>query len=112
MINNKNIFITGGTGSFGKMFTKFIIKNFKPKKLIIFSRDELKQFEMKQELSKKKLSFLRFFIGDIRDEDRLETAMKDIDIVFHAAAMKQVDTSEYNPTECINTNINGTKNSD
>ena len=92
------------------MFTKFIIKNFKPKKLIIFSRDELKQFEMKQELSKKKLGFLRFFIGDIRDEDRLETAMKDIDIVFHAAAMKQVDTSEYNPTECINTNINGTKN--
>ena len=110
MINNKNIFITGGTGSFGKMFVKFIIKNFKPKKLIIFSRDELKQFEMKQELSKKKLGFLRFFIGDIRDEDRMETAMKDIDIVFHAAAMKQVDTSEYNPTECINTNINGTKN--
>ena len=82
----------------------------KIKRLVIFSRDEQKQFQMAQIFSEVDYPAIRYFIGDIRDEDRLETAMKDIDIVFHAAAMKQVDTSEYNPTECINTNINGTKN--
>ena len=110
MLNNKSILITGGTGSFGKMFVSYIIKKFKPKKLIIFSRDELKQHDMKNSIDIKKYKYLRFFIGDIRDKDRLETALRDVDIVFHAAAMKQVDTSEYNPTECINTNIIGTTN--
>ncbi|MBG02306.1 MAG: UDP-N-acetylglucosamine 4,6-dehydratase (inverting) [Acidimicrobiaceae bacterium] len=109
MINNSCIFVSGGTGSFGKMFVNYIIKNFKPKKLIIYSRDELKQMQMKDELNSKK-KYLRFFIGDIRDEDRLEIALQGVDYVFHAAAMKQVDTSEYNPTECINTNIHGTNN--
>ena len=110
MINHKTILVTGGTGSFGGMFVKYLIKNYKPKKLIIFSRDELKQMQMKQEINSEKLKYLRFFIGDIRDEERLEVALNGVDYVFHAAAMKQVDTSEYNPTECINTNINGTKN--
>jgi UDP-N-acetylglucosamine 4,6-dehydratase len=110
MLNNKNILITGGTGSFGKMFVGYIIKKFKPKRLIIYSRDELKQLDMKNSINLKKYKYIRFFIGDIRDKDRLETALRDVDIVFHTAAMKQVDTAEYNPTECINTNIIGTTN--
>ena len=110
MINNKSILITGGTGSFGSLFVKYIVKNYKPKRLIIFSRDELKQYKMQQELPPKKYKFLRYFIGDIRDKDRLKIATRDVDILIHAAAMKQVDTSEYNPTECIKTNIYGTEN--
>jgi UDP-N-acetylglucosamine 4,6-dehydratase len=108
MINNKTIFITGGTGSFGKFFTDYILKNYKPKKIIIFSRDELKQHEMSQKYENEKK--LRFFLGDVRDQARLEMATEGVDILVHAAAMKQVPASEYNPMEAINTNINGAKN--
>ena len=109
MLNNKVILITGGTGSFGKYFTKYILKNYKPKKIIIFSRDELKQYEMNLEL-KKYNKILRFFIGDVRDYNRLDYALNEVDFVFHAAAMKHVDIAEYNPIECIKTNINGAEN--
>ena len=108
MIDNKSIFITGGTGSFGKFFTDYILKNHKPKKIIIFSRDELKQHEMSQKYGNEKK--LRFFLGDVRDQARLEMATEGVDILVHAAAMKQVPASEYNPMEAINTNINGAKN--
>ncbi len=107
-INNKSILVTGGTGSFGKTFIKYLLKNYKPKKIIIFSRDELKQYDMKQEFREYKS--LRFFIGDIRDEARLDLATKDVDIIVHAAALKQVDTAEYNPFEFIKTNIIGAEN--
>ena len=111
MLNNKIIFITGGTGSFGKNFVSFVLKKFKPKKLIIYSRDELKQSEMLQELNnhpqKKKL---RFFIGDIRDYNRLSFALKEVDIVVHAAALKNVPLAEYNPFETVKTNIIGAQN--
>ena len=109
MLNNKVILITGGTGSFGKYFTKFILKNYRPKKIIIFSRDELKQYEMNLEL-KKYNKVLRFFIGDVRDYNRLDYALNQVDFVIHTAAMKHVDISEYNPIECIKTNINGAEN--
>jgi UDP-N-acetylglucosamine 4,6-dehydratase (inverting) len=111
MINNSSkILVTGGTGSFGKFFVKKILKKYpKIKRLVIFSRDELKQYEFKSSL-KKKYPGLRFFIGDIRDKERLKRALEDIDIVVHAAALKQVDTAEYNPIEYINTNIMGAKN--
>ena len=107
MINNKNILITGGTGSFGKEMAFTLSKYFKPKKIIIYSRDELKQSEMSLIHNKKNF---RYFIGDVRDEKRLNLACRDVDIIIHAAAMKQVTTSEYNPMECINTNINGSQN--
>ena len=108
MINNKVIFITGGTGSFGKKFIKTILVNHNPKKIIIFSRDELKQYEMQKDSELKKyLGKLRFFLGDIRDFDRLMLSMRGVDIVIHAAALKQVDASEYNPFEAIKTNIFG-----
>ena len=110
MLNNKNILITGGTGTFGKAFVKYVINNYRPKKLIIFSRDELKQYEMSLQFSETKYDFLRYFIGDIRDTDRLMLALKDVDIVIHAAAMKHVNIAEYNPTECISTNIDGARN--
>ncbi len=110
MINNKSIFISGSTGSFGSLFVNHIIKKYKPKRLIIFSRDELKQLKMREKISPEKYPFIRYFIGDIRDKERLDFALSGVDYVFHAAAMKQVDTSEYNPTECINTNIFGTQN--
>ena len=116
IINNKNIFITGGTGSFGQALTKTLIKNHKPKKIIIYSRDELKQYEMKKYLYEKfsndklKKIKLRFFIGDVRDSDRTTMAMKNIDFVFHAAAMKHVDIAEYNPFEAVKTNIIGAQN--
>ena len=110
MINNKSIFISGSTGSFGSLFVNHIIKKYKPKRLIIFSRDELKQLKMREKISPEKYPFIRYFIGDIRDKERLDFALNGVDYVFHAAAMKQVDTSEYNPTECINTNIFGTQN--
>ncbi len=109
--SNKTILVTGGTGSFGKNFIKYILHKFNFKKVVIFSRDELKQFEMKDELSKnKKFNSLRFFLGDIRDKDRLSFALKNIDFVIHAAALKQVDSAEYNPTEYIKTNIIGSQN--
>ena len=110
MFNNKNILITGGTGSFGKAFVKKVLKNYKPKKLVVFSRDELKQFEMMQEFPKKKFPNLRFLLGDVRDGYRLKIALRDINIVVHAAAQKHVEASEYNPQECIKTNIQGAEN--
>ena len=108
MFNNKNILITGGTGSFGKKFVKIFLGRFKPKKLIVYSRDELKQYEMKHLFRNYKC--LRFFLGDVRDKDRLKFAFREIDYVIHAAALKQVDTAEYNPMECLKTNVNGAEN--
>lgn len=110
LINNKVVFITGGTGTFGQEITKIILENYEPKKLIIFSRDEFKQYNMRQIFSDKKYKNIRYFVGDIRDYDRLLTATKDVDVLFHAAAMKQVDTVEYNPFEAVKTNIYGTEN--
>lgn len=107
MFNNKIILITGGTGTFGQEFCKVLAQNYKPRKIIVFSRDELKQFEMANIYNQK---FFRFFIGDVRDSERLNMAMKNVDIVVHAAAMKHVEISEYNPQECIKTNINGAQN--
>ncbi|MGK0382810.1 MAG: UDP-N-acetylglucosamine 4,6-dehydratase [Flavobacteriales bacterium] len=107
MFNNKAILITGGTGSFGQRFSTYLLKNYSPKKIIIFSRDELKQFEMQQQFT---APCMRFFIGDVRDKDRLKTAMRDVDYVVHAAALKQVPAAEYNPNECIKTNIYGAQN--
>jgi UDP-N-acetylglucosamine 4,6-dehydratase len=107
MFNNKTILITGGTGSFGKQYTKTLLTRYKPKKIIIFSRDELKQFEMQQIFND---SCMRYFIGDVRDKYRLEEAMEGVDYVIHAAALKQVPAAEYNPMECIKTNINGAEN--
>ena len=109
MINNKKILVTGGTGSFGKNLISHIEKKYKPKKIIIFSRDELKQSQMMTEFSKIK-PILRFFIGDVRDYSRLNLAMRDVDIVFHAAALKNVPLAEYNPFEAIKTNIFGAQN--
>lgn len=107
MFNDKTILITGGTGSFGKKCAKTILGRFKPQKVIVYSRDELKQFEMQQELSH---SAMRYFIGDVRDYRRLRQAMHGVDYVIHAAALKQVPTAEYNPMECIKTNIDGGQN--
>lgn len=107
MFNGKNIFITGGTGSFGKKYTKILLENYKPNKIIIYSRDELKQYEMSQEYNDK---CMRYFIGDVRDEPRLKKATKDVDFIIHAAALKHVPIAEYNPMECIKTNINGAQN--
>ena len=107
MFNDKVILITGETGSFGKMFTRTILQRFKPNKIIIYSRDELKQFEMSQEFNDE---CMRYFIGDVRDITRLNQAMMGVDFVIHAAAMKQVPASEYNPMECIKTNIHGAEN--
>lgn len=107
MFDNKNILITGGTGSFGKKYTNILLKDYKPNKIIIFSRDELKQYEMAQEFND---PCMRYFIGDVRDGDRLKKAMKDVDFVIHAAALKHVPIAEYNPMECIKTNINGAQN--
>jgi len=110
-LNNKAILITGGTGSFGKMFTKLILQRFpKVKRLVIFSRDEQKHFQMAQEFSHTQYPQIRYFIGDVRDVDRLESAFESIDIVIHAAAMKHVHLAEYNPMECVKTNINGAEN--
>ena len=111
MFKNKTILITGATGSFGRTFTDYLLKNNKEiKKIIIFSRDELKQFQMQNEINKKFLPKIRFFLGDIRDRDRLELAFEKVDIVVHAAALKQVPAAEYNPFEFIKTNILGTQN--
>ncbi|WP_257937682.1 UDP-N-acetylglucosamine 4,6-dehydratase (inverting) [Campylobacter lari] len=107
MFNGKSILITGGTGSFGKTYTKTLLQKYKPKKIIIYSRDELKQFEMAREFND---TCMRYFIGDVRDKERLNIAMKDVDFVIHAAAMKHVPIAEYNPMECIKTNIHGAQN--
>ncbi|MBI3676324.1 MAG: UDP-N-acetylglucosamine 4,6-dehydratase (inverting) [Proteobacteria bacterium] len=109
-LNDKAVLVTGGTGSFGKHFVKTVIENYKPRRLVIFSRDELKQYEMQQIFPIEQHPFMRYFIGDVRDRDRLELAMRDIDYVIHAAALKQVPTAEYNPFECIRTNVFGAEN--
>ena len=107
MFDGKTILITGGTGSFGHKYTETLLTRYKPKKIIIYSRDELKQYEMQQKFNQ---SCMRYFIGDVRDEHRLIRAMHGVDFVIHAAALKQVPAAEYNPTECIRTNINGAEN--
>ncbi len=107
MFDDKSILITGGTGSFGKKYVETLLKNHRPRKIIIFSRDELKQFEMQQVFNK---PCMRYFIGDVRDKERLNRAMRGVDYVIHAAAMKQVPAAEYNPMECVKTNINGAEN--
>lgn len=109
MLNGKTILITGGTGSFGNHFTNYVLEHYKPKKIIIYSRDEYKQFIMQNKL-KKYEDVLRFFIGDVRDKDRLTRALKGVDYIIHAAALKQVPACEYNPMEAIKTNINGAMN--
>ncbi len=108
MLNNKNILITGGTGSFGHKFVELVLKKYKPKKLIIFSRDEMKQWEMAKLYPENKV--LRFFIGDVRDKDRLHRALAGVDFVVHAAATKIVPVAEYNPFECVKTNVIGAMN--
>lgn len=107
MFTDKTILITGGTGSFGKKYTDTILRRFKPKRLIIYSRDELKQFEMQQTYNDE---CMRYFIGDVRDKSRLFDAMHEVDFVIHAAALKQVPAAEYNPMECVKTNIHGAEN--
>ena len=110
MLNNKTVLVTGGTGSFGKKFIKTVLDNYKPKKVIVYSRDELKQFEMQQEFPDNDYPSMRYFIGDVRDYHRLKMAMSDVDIVIHAAALKQVPACEYNPFEAVKTNIIGGQN--
>lgn len=107
MFNGKSILITGGTGSFGRQYIRTILERYKPKRLIVFSRDELKQFEMSQTFNAK---CMRYFLGDVRDASRLIEATKEVDYIIHAAAIKQVPASEYNPSECIKTNIYGAEN--
>ncbi|HON57593.1 MAG TPA: polysaccharide biosynthesis protein, partial [bacterium] len=107
MLNNQSILITGGTGSLGRMLVKLIIEKYQPRRLVILSRDEFKQFQMEQEFPIKKYSCIRYFLGDIRDKERLITAFRNIDYVIHAAALKQVPAAEYNPFEFIKTNIIG-----
>ena len=111
IFNNKSILITGGTGSFGNALIDYFLENkFKLKKIVVYSRDELKQYQLQQRLGSKKLSKLRFFLGDVRDKDRLRLALDGIDFVVHAAALKQVPAAEYNPFEFIKTNIMGAQN--
>ncbi len=107
MFNNKSVLITGGTGSFGKAFIRELLARYKPARVVVFSRDELKQFDMQQEFPQ---SAMRFFLGDVRDKERLIQAMRGVDYVIHAAALKQVPAAEYNPMECIKTNIHGAEN--
>ncbi len=107
MFDSKSILITGGSGSFGKMYIRRILARFKPRRLIVYSRDELKQFEMQQVFTD---PCMRWFLGDVRDAERMHQAMRGVDFVIHAAAMKQVPAAEYNPTECIRTNVNGAEN--
>jgi UDP-N-acetylglucosamine 4,6-dehydratase len=106
-LDDKSILVTGGTGTFGKTFVQTLLEQFEPKRVVVYSRDELKQFEMAEEISDPRL---RYFIGDVRDPERLEMALNGIDIVVHAAAMKQVPAAEYNPMECIKTNVLGAEN--
>jgi len=109
-LNEKVVLVTGGTGSFGHHFIRMVIDEYRPRKLIVFSRDELKQFEMAQRFPTERYPFMRYFIGDVRNRDRLEMAMRGVDYVVHAAAMKHVPIAEYNPFECIATNILGAEN--
>ncbi|MBT7646573.1 MAG: UDP-N-acetylglucosamine 4,6-dehydratase (inverting), partial [Rhodospirillaceae bacterium] len=109
-INGASILVTGGTGSFGQAFVGTVLKRFKPHKLIVFSRDEQKQYEMARNFDDRSHPCVRYFIGDVRDVDRLEMAMRDVDVVVHAAALKHVPAAEYNPFECIMTNIHGAEN--
>src|SRR5881392_2311819 len=104
MFDEKSVLITGGTGSFGKRYVKTILERCKPRRLIVYSRDELKQFEMQQQFND---GCMRYFIGDVRDRDRLIQAVSGVDFVIHAAALKQVPAAEYNPMECVKTNIHG-----
>ncbi|UZP66806.1 UDP-N-acetylglucosamine 4,6-dehydratase (inverting) [Desulfovibrio mangrovi] len=110
MFDGKTILITGGTGSFGKKCVELVLQSYKPNRLIVFSRDELKQFEMAQRFSPETYRCMRYFIGDVRDKERLYRAFRGVDYVIHAAALKQVPAAEYNPTECIRTNIYGAEN--
>jgi len=111
MLNEKVVLITGGTGSFGKQFIKTILERYpQVKKIVIYSRDELKQFELRQKYPQSDFPQLRFFIGDVRDQNRMIQACEGVDVIIHAAAIKQVDTAEYNPTECIRTNVGGAEN--
>lgn len=107
MFNDKSIFISGGTGSFGRNFIRRLLEQYQPRRVVVFSRDELKQYEMQQVFN---APCMRYFIGDVRDAERLRVAMRGIDYVVHAAALKQVPAAEYNPTECIRTNVNGAEN--
>ncbi|KAF0804708.1 UDP-N-acetylglucosamine 4,6-dehydratase [Alcanivorax xiamenensis] len=107
MFNDKSILITGGTGSFGKKYVQTLLSRYTPKRVIVFSRDELKQYEMQQDFNQ---PCMRYFLGDVRDAARMEQAMRGVDYVIHAAALKQVPAAEYNPMECIKTNINGAEN--
>ncbi|MDO9227501.1 MAG: UDP-N-acetylglucosamine 4,6-dehydratase (inverting) [Pseudomonadota bacterium] len=107
MFNDKSILVTGGTGSFGKLYIRTLLARYRPRRLIVYSRDELKQFDMQQEFND---PCMRYFIGDVRDGERLNQAMNGVDYVIHAAALKQVPAAEYNPMECIKTNIHGAEN--
>ncbi len=109
-LSDKTVLVTGGTGSFGRHFVKTVLASHNPKRLIVFSRDEAKQHDMAQDFTAEEKEVLRFFIGDVRDRDRLEMAMREIDVVIHAAALKQVPAAEYNPFECIKTNVHGAEN--
>lgn len=109
-LNGASILVTGGTGSFGQRFVATVIDRFRPEKLIVFSRDEMKQYEMAQRFGQDEHPFLRYFIGDVRNVERLEMAMRGVDVVVHAAALKHVPTAEYNPFECIQTNVHGAEN--
>src|SRR6202050_3247624 len=106
-LNGRSILVTGGTGSFGQAFVRLLFANHQPARVVVYSRDELKQFEMRQIFNQ---SQIRYFIGDVRDRERLERALHGIDLVVHAAALKQVPTAEYNPIECIKTNVIGSEN--
>ena len=109
-LNDKSVLVTGGTGSFGKHFMKTVVARYKPRRVIVFSRDELKQSDMQLEFPMSQYPFIRYFIGDVRDRDRLDLALRDVDYIVHAAALKQVTTAEYNPFECIRTNVFGAEN--
>ena len=109
MLNNKTILITGGTGSFGNYFVDYVLKKYRPKKIVIYSRDEFKQFNMANKY-KEHSDIFRFFLGDVRDKDRLKRALNGVDYVIHAAALKQVPACEYNPIEAVKTNVSGAMN--
>jgi UDP-N-acetylglucosamine 4,6-dehydratase len=110
VLNDKSILVTGGTGSFGRALIRHVLGRYRPRRLVVFSRDELKQYEMQHDLAPAEHRCLRYFIGDVRDANRLEMAMRGVDYVIHAAALKQVPTAEYNPFECIHTNVLGAEN--